>query len=163
MKRFFKMSAVLALSLVMCAAGLLVACGGTSDDSEDSDTEPVVVGYFYYSFGSYLDSFFHFYEDGTYYIVMYGGSFTDAGTYELLEQDMEYYAEYDEDDDGNYTAVETSLGTASWVVSLSSYGDGITTESVIALDDDTLWDVSTSMSSHINFPYSEDYDDSSDI
>ena len=163
MKRFFKMSAVFALSLVMCAAGLLAACGGGSDDSDDTDTEPAVTGYFYYSFGSYLDSFFHFYEDGTYYIVMYGGSFTDAGTYELLEQDMDYYAEYDEDDDGNYTAVESSLGTASWVVSLTSYGDGITTESVIALDDDTLWDVSTSMSKHINFPYSEDYDDSSDI
>lgn len=144
----------------LCAAALAVSvafsgCGsetpaasGTEPSSQaavsDAGTEAAAITDGYYTTSvSNLPCFLHFSGDGTYYASYFDGGVTDAGTYEVLDKELNYFETYDEDG----AADESSGKTASQVVVLTSYLGGAVQES--AFDGDRLCDFTMGgMSSH---------------
>ena len=86
-----------------------------------------------------LLSFIHFYEDGTYYCKYFEGSFLEAGTWQVLDEEMEYSVDGGADGDFN-TVEDNKKATAPKVVEMTSYKTGIPVK--IAYDSDQLCDMS---------------------
>lgn len=138
------LAVVMGLMLVL-SMGLLAACGsgeepetpgpvGPSGPGEPTEDKAEVAEYYFSgAAGAQVPCFFHFYEDGTYYAVLYGGAFKDAGTYELVEEDLEYMdkAVLGEVDPTTGQPREkwldpASKKTADSYIQLTSYGDVLT-------------------------------------
>ena len=80
---------------------------------------------------SEFDNFIHFYDNGIFYISLYNAGQVAAGYYEVIDQEMEYVANPDD---------ETVKATAPQVIKLTNL-DG-SDYAVIPYDQDKLWDVS---------------------
>lgn len=138
------LAVVMGLMLVL-SMGLFAACGsgeetetpgpvGPSGPGEPTEDKAEVAEYYFSgAAGAQVPCFFHFYEDGTYYAVLYGGAFKDAGTYELVEEDLEYMdkAVLGEVDPTTGQPREkwldpASKKTADSYIQLTSYGDVLT-------------------------------------
>ena len=155
MKR--KSISALFLTVVLSAAMLLGGCGDNADqqessqgsetveDGSESESAPEESGEVQIWDGYYQDtstgllSFVRLNEDGTYYAKYFDGGVMEAGTYRVLDEDMEYYA--DGGTDGDFTTEEDNTkATASQVVELTSYKTGDVVK--IAFDNDQLCDMS---------------------
>lgn len=164
MKTVKKFSSLLLAMLLVFSLLILSACGGKSNDTpsdpapvdntqappEENTDDPAPAGEAKITDGYYateisgLPCFYHFSEDGTYYGYFFDGGVTDAGTYEVLDKSMDYYAEYNADE----TPVDSSKKTASQVVAVTSYTSGAVLE--IPFDGDKLCDFTAGgMSSHV--------------
>ena len=97
---------------------------------------------------SEFDNFIHFYDNGIFYISLYNAGQVAAGYYEVVDQEMEYNANPDD---------ETVKATAPQVVKLTNL-DG-SDYAVIPYDQDTLWDVSVLYT--LDFPHVADSDKTS--
>ncbi len=166
MKKRNKLSAILAL--LLAAMLLVVGCGGGGDDTKQEDTSKeddgnkeensgevkMTDGYYYYFLADMgLGSFVHFNEDGTYYASYFDGAATDAGTYEVLDEELEYYPDTTGDDIGD---TDGATEKASQVVALTSYLTGETQK--IAYVDDALLDMSLNgLGNHRNLKHEADY------
>lgn len=142
-KNFFRIALAVFMALVLILPmGLLAACGDTTSDPDtgdedsvggDADKTEVAEYYFSGAAGAQVPCFFHFYEDGTYYAVLYGGAFKDAGTWALVESSLEYMdkAVLGEVDPTTDQPKEkwldpASKKTADAYIQLTSYGDVLT-------------------------------------
>lgn len=171
MKR--KSISALFLTVVLSAAMLLGGCGDNADqqessqgsetveDGSESESAPEESGEVQIWDGYYQDtstgllSFVRLNEDGTYYAKYFDGGVMEAGTYRVLDEDMEYYA--DGGTDGDFTTEEDNTkATASQVVELTSYKTGDVVK--IAFDNDQLCDMSLGgMANHRTLTHDAEY------
>lgn len=152
--------------LSVCAAAmavslLMVGCGGEKGNSSSSSaapssqvssqpvssavTEGKLTDGYYKTDISGLPCFIHFSEDNTYYGYFFDGGVTDAGTYEVVDKELDYYETYGEDEQPD----ESSKKTASQVIVLTSYQEGQSQE--IAFDGDKLCDFTVGGMAHHAF------------
>lgn len=127
---------------------------GTESASEVRGEVQMWDGY-YEDTSTGLLSFIHFYEDGTYYAKYFDGSVLDAGTYQVLEEEMEYNA--DSGADGDFgTEDDNTKATASHVVEMTSYQSGTAVK--VAFTDDQLCDMSLGgMANHRTLTHNAEY------
>ena len=112
--------------------------------SEESAGGEIYDGY-YWEDSTGLKSFYRFNEDGTYYAKFFDGGVTDAGTYEILDEEMEYSA--GPGADGDIEAEDDNeMATAPQVIAVTSYLSGETLKLPFA--DDTICDISLGGMSH---------------
>ncbi|MDO5424178.1 MAG: hypothetical protein Q4F41_10665 [Eubacteriales bacterium] len=102
-----------------------------------------------------MQCFIRFNEDGTYYGSFFDKGVVEAGTYEVLEEELEYYSAPGED--GNYEeTADNETATASQVIALTSYKDGSVQK--CAFVDDQLVDITLGgMSTHKTLTHNPDY------
>ena len=197
LKKHFRVSAfVAALMALLMAVAMLGACTDPAADDhtehvdengdnicdvcgESMGEEPVPVPdetevaeyYFTDELGSGLPCFIHFKDDGTYYIAFYGGAFKDAGTYELVEEELDYMDATVDDPNGAYLD-PASKKTAPAYIQLNSYTDVVTMNWVasgemeptdkLPLVDGTI-PIGSSMTALVTFKADEDYGDPNGI
>ena len=138
--------------LALCLVALLALCCLVSASAE----EPKMTdGYYFYLIPDMgISSFVHFNEDGTYYASYLGGASLDAGTYEVVDQTVEYFEDLDGDGVADSEGGQTL--TADKAVILRSFLS--TGEQVIAFADDTLMDMDLAgMAHHRNLAHKADY------
>lgn len=141
------MAAVLSMSMLLGGCGDKEAVSGSLavQDTQASTEETQKSGEVNMWDGYYQDtstgrlSFTHFYEDGTYYSKYFEGSFLDAGTYQVLEEELEYSVDGGADGDFN-TVEDNKKTTAPKVVEMTSYKSGAPVK--VAFDNDSLCDMS---------------------
>ena len=112
------------------------SAAGTDSTKEAAGDVSMTDGY-YFENTTGLNSFYHFNEDGTYYGKFFDGGMTDAGTWKLLEEEMEYSVSGGADGDFG-TLEDNEKATASQVIELTSYLNGASLK--IAYDNDKLCD-----------------------
>ena len=127
MKRKKVCSLLLAVMTMTCVA--LSGCGDNSGtDSADQATEesveeendaPAITDGIYENTDVAMKTFLHFNEDGTYYGYFFDGGVIDAGTWELLDEELDYTT--GSGDDGKQDIKE---GTAPQVILMTSYQSG---------------------------------------
>lgn len=164
-RRIMKSKKLLALLTagVLGTSMLLSGCGDNKDSAEasqggstaeesTSESNPEASGEVQMWDGYYKDestgllSFVHFYEDGTYYAKYFEGSILDAGSYQVLEEELEYSVDGGADGDMT-TEADNTKATASQVVVMTSYKSREPMK--IAYVDDQLCDMSLGgMASH---------------
>ena len=170
------------LASVLCVAMLLSGCGnneqggestnqpgstadestkqpGSSEENREnagSESDGVQMWDGYYSdMSTGLLSFIHFYEDGTYYSFYFGGGVLDAGTWMLLDEEMEYSVDEGPDGDAN-TLEDNTMATAPQVIEVTSYKSGETIR--MAYNEDQICDISLAgMANHRNLIHEADY------
>lgn len=172
------------VSLLLCcaiiAASSLSACSSTDEPSQttptntssaadtnqaentsNNDVAPedskITDGYYTASIAG-MPCYCHFSEDGTYYASGFDGGMTDAGTYEVTDKAIEYYAELDDPTQmgGGANVIESSKTTSKQAVILTSYKDGSVQE--IAFDNDKLCDFTfMGQSEHATFDHDAAY------
>lgn len=125
-----------------------------SSEAPGSSTEVQMWDGYYYDDSTGRDCFVRLNEDGTYYAKYFGGSVTDAGTWQLLDEELEYSIDAGADGDMN-TVEDNGKATASQVVELASYtGDPVK----VAYVDDALTDMSfAGMANHRTAAHVPDY------
>lgn len=157
------------LALLMAAAMLLTLCACASQTSETTNTTEAAEtetsapapkevkmtdGYYFLDING-MKCFVHFAEDGTYYALYFGGSVTEAGTWELLDEPMEYMSEDGADDDAN-TTEDNTYATAPQTVVFTNYATG--TPVKVAFVEDALVDMSLGgMANHRTLTHVPDY------
>lgn len=130
-----KKSLAMLLSAAVALSLLLAGCGETAPDSSQTPEESpaaqaALTDGIYEETTIGLKTFYRFNEDGTYYALFFNGGVIEAGTYEVVDKEMEYREEGPDD-----TAAATL--TAPQTIVTTSY-QGVVTE--IAYADDTLQD-----------------------
>lgn len=158
------------LTLVLMMAVLPVGCGktddgtkendaktgGAKDEKEDATSDEVQMwdGYYYYIIADMgIESFIRFNEDGTYYASYFDKAATDAGTYEVLDEELDYYPDTSGDDVGD---TDGEMVKSSQVVAFTSYVTGETQK--VAYVDDALLDMSLGgLGNHRNLRHKADY------
>ncbi len=102
-----------------------------------------------------LETFIRFNDDGTYYAFFFGGGVIEAGTYELLDESIEYYINGGADEDFE-TVEDNETATAEQTVVLYNYSGG---EQKIAYTEDELRDFSLGgMSNHQTMDHKADFE-----
>lgn len=105
-----------------------------------------------------LECFYHFYEDGTYYAVFFSGGVREYGHWDVKDEGMEYYAEYEEKN-GEMVAVESSKAVSEKTIHTVT-GDGA--ELNLPWDNNTLCDfIGGGRSWHMFCTFQKDYTDPS--
>lgn len=100
-------------------------------------------------------SFVHFNEDGTYYAKYFEGGMTDAGTWELLEEETEYFLDGGADED-YATEEDNTKATAPQAIEMVSYTSGAAVK--VAYDNDCLCDMSLGgMANHRTLDHNAEY------
>lgn len=128
--------AVLVLSCGLAGCGDTPTGGSTPSDSSSPTPDSTSAGGGKLTDGIYeettigLKTFYRFNEDGTYYALFFNGGVTEAGTYEVMDKEIEYREEGADD-----TTAKTL--TSSQAIVTTSY-QGKVTE--IAFENDTLQD-----------------------
>jgi hypothetical protein len=169
MKKKSMLAVILALVLMM--AVLPAGCGkaddaakgngskendAKTDEATDAKSGEVQMwdGYYYYIIADMgIESFVRFNEDGTYYASYFDDAATDAGTYEVLDEELDYYPDTTGDDVGD---ADGEAVKASQVVALTSYVTGETQK--VAYVDDALLDMSLGgLGNHRNLRHKADY------
>lgn len=160
------------LTLVLMMAVLPVGCGKTDDgtkennaqsddaqtdnskDEENSGEVQMWDGYYYYIIADMgIESFIHFNEDGTYYASYFDKAAVDAGTYEVLDEELEYYPDTSGDDVGD---TDGEMAASSQVVAFTSFVTGETQK--VAYVEDALLDMSLGgLGNHRNLRHKADY------
>ena len=126
----------------------------TDTETETTDEASMTDGY-YYEESTGRPSFYRFNEDGTYYASLLGGGVTDAGTYELKDEELEYYADGGKDGDIN-TLEDNTIVTAKQVIEIVSYKGGEPIK--MAFDNNRLCDISLAgIANHRNMDHVPDY------
>ncbi len=171
MKR--KSISALFLTVVLSAAMLLGGCGDNADQQESSQGSEIVEGSsesestsevpvevqiwsgYYQDTSTGLLSFVRFNEDGSYYVKYFDGGVLEAGTYRVLDEEMEYFADGGADDDFT-TEEDNTKATAPQVVELTSYKTGEVVR--IAYANDQLCDMSLGgMANHRTLTHDAEY------
>ena len=137
----------------LCLVALFSLCCLLSASAEEVK---MTDGYYYYVIADMNNvSFIHFNEDGTYYASYLQGASLDAGTYEVVDQAVEYYE--DVNGDGVADPDDGQVFTSEKAVILRSF---LTPgEQVIAYADDTLQDMDLGggLAHHRNMVHKADY------
>lgn len=124
-------------------------------ENQETLTEPTIVDGYYYDDSIGLGCFYKFYEDGTYYASFFDGGVVDAGIYEVVEEELEFFVDAGADEDFA-TVEDNTVATAPQVVVVTSYSSG--TPVKIALQEDILCDTSFGgMVEHGNLTHVADY------
>lgn len=169
LRRQLFMKKRIAAALVMCmmTATVFTGCGGSGEGTDKAETsgqeaedtqkeDGMTTGIYELQNDPEItfQCFIHFNDDGTYYGSFFDKGVVEAGTYELLDEELEYYSGPGED--GNYDAVEDNeTATASQVVALTPYG-GETQK--CAYVDDQLVDITLGgMSTHKTLTHNTEY------
>ena len=117
------------------------AAGASESTVAEPETKPsgeaAMTDGYYYENTTGLNSFYHFNEDGTYYGKFFDGGVVDAGTYKVLDEEMEYSVSGGADEDFG-TLEDNESATAPQVIELTSYLNGSVLK--IAYDNDKLCD-----------------------
>lgn len=163
-------SMAIMMAAALCASMLLAGCGAeqaasqaetdavqeeTAESEEEASGEAQMWDGYYKEDSTGLLSFVHFNEDGTYYAKYFDGGVMEAGTWKLLEEEMEYFADGGADEDFN-TEEDNAKATAAQVVELTSYADGKAVK--IAYENDQLCDMSLGgMANHRTMTHDAEY------
>ncbi len=152
------------IALILAAAmllSMLAACGNTAAPeqttaapaaTEAGDTEVHLWDGRYVLDIEGMLSWVHFNEDGTYYGLYFGGSATEAGVWELAEEELEYRVAFED---------ENTFATASQVVIMTSYTTGNPVK--VAYAEDALRDMSLKgMANHRTLIHEADYEYNAD-
>lgn len=163
-------SMAIMMAAALCASMQLGGCGSAEQsasqagtaavqeetaESEEASGEAQMWDGYYKEDSTGLLSFIHFYEDGTYYAKYFDGGVMEAGTWKLLEEEMEYFADGGADEDFN-TEEDNTKATAAQVVELTSYADGKAVK--VAYENDQLCDMSLGgMANHRTMTHDAEY------
>lgn len=163
-------SMAIMMAAALCASMLLAGCGveqaapqaetaavqeKTAESEEEASGEVQMWDGYYKEDSTGLLSFVHFNEDGTYYAKYFDGGVMEAGTWKLLDEEMEYFADGGADEDFN-TEEDNAKATAAQVVELTSYADGKAVK--IAYENDQLCDMSLGgMANHRTMTHDAEY------
>lgn len=163
-------SMAIMMAAALCASMLLAGCGAeqaasqaetdavqeeTAESEEEASGEAQMWDGYYKEDSTGLLSFVHFNEDGTYYAKYFDGGVMEAGTWKLLEEEMEYFADGGADEDFN-TEEDNTKATATQVVELTSYADGKAVK--VAYENDQLCDMSLGgMANHRTMTHDAEY------
>lgn len=162
------------LSVALCASMLLGGCGDNADPKEspqggstaqegstpqgsapEGQGEVQMWDGYYEDTSTGLLSFVHFNEDGTYYAKYFEGSVLEAGTWQVMDEEMEYSVDGGADGDFN-TLGDNAKATASQVVEMTSYKTGAGVK--VAYVDDQLCDMSLGgMANHRTLAHNAEY------
>ena len=157
-----KKRAAVLLAMCMATATVFTGCGGDSKTDDTAKTEEkkenAMTEGIYELQGDpeiSLQCFIRFNEDGTYYGSFFDKGVVEAGTYEVLDEELEYYSGPGED--GDYEAVDDNeTATAEQVIVLTPYGGGA--EQKCAYVDDQLVDITLGgMSTHKTLTHNTEY------
>ena len=128
---------------------------GMEEDSSEASGEVQMWDGYYQDTSTGLLSFVRFNEDGTYYAKYFNGGVMEAGTYQVLDEEMEYFVDGGADEDFA-TEDDNTKATASRVVELTSYKTGEAVK--IAFDNDQMCDMSLGgMANHRTLTHDAEY------
>lgn len=152
-KKLVAMCMLFALGMTTVMSG----CGKEQEKNaeEQKKENPLVTGVYKAEEADLLNSFVRFNEDGTYYAKYFDGGILEAGTYELLDEEMEYFTSPGADED-YATEEDNEKAVASQVVVLTTYQGNV---QKVAYAEDALKDMTLGgFAGHRNLPHNADYE-----
>lgn len=132
------MCMVLALGMVMIMGGCKKEEQKTTPPNEETTKNPLTQGIYKAEEADLLNSFIRFNEDGTYYGMFFSGGVLEAGTYELVDEELKYFTGPGPDED-YHTEEDNETAVASKVVVLTTYQGAV---QKVAYVEDSLKDMS---------------------
>ncbi|MFR8317189.1 MAG: hypothetical protein ACLU94_03470 [Catenibacillus sp.] len=116
----------------------------STENTGEAETERAADGHvsitdgYYHENSTGLNSFYRFNEDGSYYAKFFDGGVVDTGTWQILDESLEYSTSGGADEDWG-TVEDNDKATAPQIVEVTSYLDGSVIK--MAYDGDKLCDI----------------------